>query len=151
FNLNFIPMEIKRKLFWSILLTIVSLLNGCSEFVETDLPPSQLTGKAVFSDKATATAAIANIYAGLRDKTLITGSSHGLSNLLGHYSDEMDYYGPGIGFIHNFNTHSILATNSEVATLWDSSYNLIYACNSLLEGLNGNTAIERFEIDQLNG
>lgn len=134
-----------------IALLALFLMVGCTDFVETELPPSQLTGKAVFSERSTATAALANIYAGLRDRTLITGSAHGIGNLLGHYSDELDFYGSGINWVYDFSTHSVLSTDSELLATWNQSYNLIYACNSLLEGLEGNGSIDLADRQQLQG
>lgn len=133
-----------------IIIWIV-FVAGCNEFVEIDLPPSQLLGHAVFADRATATSALGNIYSGLRDNTLITGNSHGIGDLLGNYSDEFEYYGNITGNTFNFFEHNILSTNSELSTLWDRSYNLIYACNSLLNGLDGNTAINKIDREQIQG
>jgi len=144
-------MKIRRTIYHLYLLVWSLLIPGCTDFVETDLPPSQLTGEAVFTDRATTTAALANIYAGLRSQTLITGGSRGIGNLLGHYADELDHYGDGIGTIYNFNIHSVLATEPELATLWNNSYNLIYACNSILEGLENNTSLSEMDREQLQG
>lgn len=144
-------MKIQRTLCRIYPLVWSLLIPGCTDFVETDLPPSQLTSEAVFTDRATATAALANIYAGLRSQTLITGGSRGIGNLLGHYADELEHYGDGIGSIYNFNIHSVLATEPELATLWNNSYNLIYASNSILEGLEDNTALSEMDREQLQG
>lgn len=144
-------MKIQRTLYHLYLLVWSLLIPGCTDFVETDLPPSQLTGGAVFTDRATATAALANIYARLRSQTLITGGSRGIGNLLGHYADELDHYGDGFGTIYNFYIHSVLATEPELATLWNNSYSLIYACNSILEGLEDNTALSEMDREQLQG
>src|SRR5690606_37347708 len=123
------------------LMSMSLIQSSCTEFVETELPSSQMTGQAVFSDQATATAALINIYSGLRDQTLISGNSHGLGDLLGNYTDELDFYGLATATTYSFNTHSIISTDSEVANIWNRSYNLIYSSNSLLHGLDGNTSI----------
>ena len=47
--------------------------------------------------------------------------------------------------------HSVLATEPELTTLWNNSYNLIYACNSILEGLEDNTALSEIDREQLQG
>jgi hypothetical protein len=132
-------------------MSLLLILTGCTDFVETELPPSQLTGQAVFGDRETAVAALSNIYAGLRDQTLITGNPNGISNLLGHYSDELEYNGSATGYVQDFSLHSILSSNSELAGLWNNSYNLVYACNSLLEGVGDNIEILRTDREQLEG
>ncbi|WP_108422362.1 RagB/SusD family nutrient uptake outer membrane protein [Flagellimonas amoyensis] len=142
----------KQRLMFRLYLTLwFPMIVGCTDFVEMELPPSQLTGEAVFNDYATATAALANIYASLRDQTLITGGSRGIGNILGHYADELDYYGSETAALYDFSIHSVLATNSEVATLWNDSYNLIYACNSILEGLEENTSLLEDQRVQIKG
>ena len=65
---------------------------GCSEFVEVDPPKNILISETVFNDPATIESALANIYYGLREQGMLSGSS-GLTTGLGIYSDELDYYG----------------------------------------------------------
>ena len=143
---------IKQRLLFKLYMTLwLPITVGCTDFVEMELPPSQLTGEAVFNDPATATAALANIYASLRDRTLITGGSRGIGNILAHYADELDYYGSETASLHDFTVHSVLATNSEVATLWNDSYNLIYACNSILEGLDERMSLPGGHRAQIKG
>jgi len=66
--------DIRKKLQLSFVL-IFSLLTflSCDNFVEVDLPNSQLTASAVFEEKTTANAAMTHVYAKMRDAGLFTG------------------------------------------------------------------------------
>lgn len=124
-------------------LMLTALLSvSCESYVDVELPKSQLTGEAVFGDRATVRAALNDIYAQLRDQVLLTGSTRGMGNLLGLYADEMDFYGsdgtPGTMFYQ----HSILATDATVGHWWEGGYNLIYAANALVEGLKESSDIQ---------
>jgi hypothetical protein len=106
---------------WLILLAIV--MNACDRFVDVDLPNSQLTANAVFEDKATANAAMTDVYSKIRDAGLLTGGSNGLSHLLGNYADELDFYGTpqnsAVPFYHN----TLVASDATVKDLWNNTYN----------------------------
>ena len=80
--------KIKLLLFISILS-----LTGCDSFVEVEVPTSQLTGSAVFENRATVNAAMVAVYAKLRDGGMLAGSSLGSGTCLGLYADELIYYG----------------------------------------------------------
>src|SRR5687768_4647758 len=77
-----------------VMLALLSLfLVGCEDFVEVSLPSSQLSSEAVFNDKATAEAAVTDIYAKMRSSGLLSGGTQGISASMGLYADELDYYG----------------------------------------------------------
>ncbi|MFD2907932.1 RagB/SusD family nutrient uptake outer membrane protein [Flavobacterium ardleyense] len=118
-----------------LVVSALCLLYSCDDFVSVDLPSNQLTGEAVFEDVATADAALAHIYAQLRHDVLVTGTSNGLSCLMGNYADELDYYSSGNLPALHFNQNNLLATNSTVGSIWKSTYNLIYASNAVIEGV----------------
>ncbi len=119
------------------LISAVLLLMSCDSFVEVDLPKSQLTRDAVFSDYTTANAAMADIYSKMRDTGMLTGNLYGLSVQLGNYADELVFYGTPSNATVSFYTNTVLPANSTTALLWNSSYNQIYAANAVLEGTEG--------------
>jgi len=130
-----------------LVIAMTACLYGCDSFTEVDLPGSQLTSPAVFRDKATATAAMTDIYSKIRDYGLLTGYPVGLSNQLGLYSDELDSYG---GSSLNFYNNNLVAAAPEIADWWNSSYNQVYAANAVAEGVQASpldTAVK----DQLLG
>jgi len=139
-----------RWMLWVLIIFCNSLVS-CESFVEVELPDSQIFGETVFSDPLTANAALSHIYAELRDNTLVTGTSRGISNLLGLYADEMEYYSSSRLAEEEFFLNNLLASNSSVATIWNGSYNLIFAANSVLEGVNNSTSLTKEERDQLRG
>lgn len=127
------------------------LIISCDSFVEVDLPKSQLTTVSVFEDNATATAALSDIYSKIRDKGLLTGNNTGLSNQLGNYTDELVSYGtptnPSLPFYNN----TLSPSTPALSELWNSTYNQIYAANSILEGVESNKNISEEQIKKLQG
>lgn len=143
------------KPFLSVRLNIVAglllLLSGCDSFVDVDLPSSQLTSSSVFDEKATANAAMTDVYAKLRDSGLLTGRASGMSIALGTYADELDYYGTSLADIQHFYNNSILSRNGAVAEWWSSSYNIIYCANTVYEGVSASQKLSQSDKDQLTG
>lgn len=126
-------------------------LISCDSFVDVGLPKSQLTNVTVFEDNATATAALTDIYAKIRDKSLLTGLSSGLSNQLGNYADELLCYSTPTNATYNFYNNILLNTNSSVADYWNLTYNQIYAANSIIEGTEKSTGLSLENKKQLQG
>lgn len=133
------------------LLCCIIFLNGCDNFVEVELPSSQLTAKTVFQDKATANAAMVSIYASMRDSGILTGSRTGMSNQIGNYADELVYYGTVTGSTVNFYNNSILPSNSDITNWWNTGYNQIYKANSIIEGVNVSPSLAVDDKNQLTG
>ncbi|MDR6843327.1 RagB/SusD family nutrient uptake outer membrane protein [Flavobacterium granuli] len=123
------------------------LITGCDSFTDVGLPASQLTAPAVFEDKATANAAMVDIYSKIRDNGLLTGSLSGLSSQLGLYADELTLYGGEVNFYNN----ALLPSGNEVGELWNSSYNQIYAANAVIEGVGNSVSLTAIDSDQLKG
>jgi hypothetical protein len=130
---------------------LLLLFGGCEDFLEVDLPEDRLTGTEVFNNEATANAALADIYNQLRDNTLLTGTNQGLSVLMGLYSDELDYYGSPGNAAYNFYNHTVIPSNSAVASLWNDSYSIIYSANAVMEGLKASTALTQEQKEPLLG
>lgn len=119
-----------------LLLTAITFyLGACESFTEVDLPQSQLTGPSVYEDAATATAALSDIYANLRDRGIVSGNAQGLSILMASYADELQVYSNN-SHVTNFYKHNVLGSDPTVSQLWSSSYSQIYAANALIEGLS---------------
>jgi len=132
-------------------ITIAFCVASCDSFVEVDLPNSQLTGEAVFETTATADAALLNIYARMRDRGMLSGNSAGMSNALGNYADELDFYGNASSPMFFFNSNSLVATNGTAADYWNNAYNQIYQANAVLEGVAGSTGIPQADKDRMRG
>jgi hypothetical protein len=132
-----------------ILLTVCMLLSSCDNFVEVDLTASQLTADAVFEDAVTAKAAMAGLYAKMRDSGPLTGNSTGISCQLGLYADEFDFYQQNA--VSNFYNNTLFAGDSGVSDIWNQSYNQIYTANAVMEGLNNSNSIAEADKKQLQG
>ena len=143
--------QIQVGLIAALIVIICLWLFSCDSFTETDLPKTQLIKTAVFQDVKTATAALSDCYAQMRDYGMISGNSDGLSSLLGNYADELTYYGVSDSPLQNFYSHTLLPSNSGVSVLWNSSYNQIYAANAIVEGVDNSTAITGDNRNRLKG
>ena len=100
---------------FQLIVGLFILFSGCDSFVDVELPSSQLTSSTVFDEKATANAAMTDIYSKLRDSGLLTGSATGMSIALGTYADELNYYGTSLAAIQNFYNNSVLPRNGVAA------------------------------------
>lgn len=132
---------------WLSLLVV----SACDSFVEVPPPDSQLNSGAVFADYTTATAAMKDVYAKMRDTGLLNGNLNGLTHLLGQYTDELTCHQNGIGTAEPFYTNTLTVTNTTVQELWSSAYSQIYAVNSVLEGVQNSTALSDHQKKQLTG
>ncbi len=126
-----------------VLLVLCSgiMFFSCEDFTEVDLPQTQLTGVTVYQDEVTATAALSDIYARIRENGVISGNVDGLSMLMGLYTDDLTYFGSGTSPMDSFYNHTIIPSNEYVLSLWTNSYSQIYAANAFLEGLSNSTDI----------
>jgi len=124
---------------------------SCTSFVEVDLPKSQLATSAVFEDYSTASAALLNIYANIRDKGIITGTGTGISNQLGNYADEIQSNESPTNPSINFYKNSLLPTNTVVSGYWNASYSQIYAANAIIEGIAKSKTLTAEQKKQLEG
>jgi hypothetical protein len=146
----------QKKLFHTVYILLLmgllsSLITACDNFTDVDLPSSQLTVVDVFENKATANAAMVDIYSKIRDHGLLTGYPSGLSSQLGLYSDELKFYGLSGTGQANFYNNSLLASDSEMSELWNSSYNQIYAANAVVEGVTKSVGLSPVDKAQLTG
>lgn len=123
--------------------------NSCDNFVEVDLPKSQLTSNAVFEDVETANAAMAGLYTKLRMNGILAGSTTGLSSMLGLYTDEFNYYQPNS--VSNLFNNSLTPGTPQISDIWNQSYNQIYTANSIIEGVQRSTSITQDQKNHLMG
>lgn len=136
-----------------IQLCFVALVSFCScdSFVEVNLPKSQLTSETVFEDYNTASAALTEIYAGIRDKGILTGGGLGISNQLGNYADEITSTTNPTNLSFYFYNNALLPTSTYVALYWNSAYNQIYAANAVMEGIQASKNLTLAQKNQLQG
>lgn len=107
----------------------------CDRFVEIAEPTDQISQTTVFKDKATALAAMADVYANLRSNSVLDGNTQGVHFLTDIYTDELATMSNLPGGFRSFYDLQVMASNSSVDQLWVSSYRNIYAVNNILEGV----------------
>ena len=130
------------------LFFIMVVAIACSEFVETKTPKNLLISETVFNDPVTVESALANIYYKMREQGMVSGS-FGLTTLMGIYCDELDYYSFDVNSSELYN-HNVTASNNILSEWWNNAYNLIYAANDIIAGVENSSSLssddeERFE------
>ncbi|BFO67406.1 RagB/SusD family nutrient uptake outer membrane protein [Chryseobacterium sp. KCF3-3] len=117
--------------------------------LEVETPSNQIGKDKVFADVQTANAALAGLYAGLRDNSPLSGES--LGAFLGVYTDDLDSYALTdtngvLALYHNQQTD----TNSTVYSVWSTAYQHIYAANAIIEGVRA-SALPGNEKNRIEG
>ncbi len=133
-------------------LTLTFLVFGataCTDFVEVDPPENTLISETVFEDASTVKAALADIYYKLREQGMVSGN-FGLNILMGSYSDELDYLGSTVEHLE-FYGHTIPASNNTILNWWGHTYNLIYAANDIIKGVDNSTALSVEDQEKFKG
>ncbi len=130
---------------------VIILLAGCSDFVDVDLPRDQLASESIFAEASTADAAIRDIYGKMRDNGLVSGGSSGLGNIMGLYTDELTYFGQPATPQEQFQNHSVLPIDPVISSWWNNAYSLIYAANSVIEGVENSQSLEVEDVERFKG
>ncbi|WHF51792.1 RagB/SusD family nutrient uptake outer membrane protein [Chryseobacterium gotjawalense] len=133
------------------ILGIATLLSGCSQFLEVDLPNNQLTKDLVFQDASLARAAMAGVYSSFDSSGFLSGASSGAAVFLGAYADELMSYQVSGTDISNCYQLSITPQVNTAKTLWSTTYSQIYAINSIIEGLEKSPSVDIATKNQLHG
>jgi len=117
-----------------ILAVFCLFLFSCEKILEVKTPSNQIGKDKVFMDVQTANAALAGLYAGLRDNSPLSGEA--LGPFLGVYTDDLDFYAltdtnGELALYHNQQTDN----NSTIYSIWSTAYQHIYAANAIMEGV----------------
>lgn len=118
-----------------IFLLTIFITVQCERFVEVPEPTDQISQSFVFKDKATAFAALADLYANLRSNSLLDGTTSGVNFLTGCYTDDLVTVSNQSTDFRSFYDLSLLSSNPAIDQIWTSSYKNIYAANNILEGV----------------
>src|SRR5688500_7081841 len=134
----------------SILICIHLLTaTGCEEFVQTDPPKNEIISESVFTNDATATAAIRGIYSLMMTNQSFTNGE--IERYTGLSSDELTNYSSN-QFQLEFFTNSLGSQNSNVENIfWREAYKYINNANGILEGLSKFDKIPAAKREQLEG
>ncbi len=134
-----------------ILIAGLVCVTSCDDFVNIEIPQNQLVAEGVFEERTTATAAMIAIYSRLRDAGVLSGSATGVSNLMGQYADELNFYGSSQSQVQPFFNNAVLPTQSAIQNLWNDSYKQIYSANAVIEGVTKAIALPETDKKQLKG
>lgn len=132
----------------SLLFLTITFIS-CSDFIEVDPPKNLLVSQTVFEDPATVESALANIFFKMREQGMVSGN-FGVTASLGTYSDELQYYGFDPSY-NEFYNHTITAANGTLLTWWTNAYNLIYAANDIIVGVDNSTSLTGEDADVFKG
>jgi hypothetical protein len=130
-------INIKLKYFYTLLLPLSAMFAGCEKMVEASNPTNELRSANVFASNGTAESAGAGMYSSLYwSKQLFQSSLSGITGICG---DEMKYL-RNTNFDQYMN-NVILPDDNNVLQMWTEFYSSIYQANSVMEGVNGSTAV----------
>lgn len=137
-----IVIKYKTYRWWLFFLLFTT---ACSDLLEVPSPTNQLDANAVFTDSASANAAIAGVYSFLHNYNMIRASAFRdvVSDIGGKLSDE---YRPFVNAqVDQFYQNSLLQQNSIVSNIWADVYKSIYFANNILNrDLEGSSISNQF-------
>ena len=116
------------KIFY-LLFLLAFTLASCKKLIEVNTPQNQLTTDKVFADTASATAAVVNIYSIFNNH--LDGD---FNKYVSVYTDELNDPSSSPDEAQ-FNASRLATTNGVVSNQWSYSFNIIYACNQVIEQL----------------
>jgi hypothetical protein len=134
-------------------LSVIAVLS-CEDFVQVGLPKTVVARETVFTDAATATAAISKVYGEmLREGFASEGRTDGINFVGGFCADELNFIStsPNTQHYNQFYNNSISPNNLSVSSLWGHGYYFIYLANAIIEGLEDSKGISPSLITQLKG
>jgi hypothetical protein len=122
------------------------IFTSCKKYVDPGQPATQLTSSSLFSNDATATAAILAAYTMMEAQATISywNQNTGLS------ADELLTRSTSPTYLDIVN-NNLTPDNSLVSTHWTHSYSYIYQANAILEGVEKSTTISSVVKKQLEG
>lgn len=133
-------------------ILFLGALLSCEDLVEVDAPSNQLGTEQVFEDVQTANAALAGLYAELRDQSVISGAGYYTAGTLaGSYADELDCYISDQNKVLDIYLNQQHETNTVIASVWETAYGQIYYANSVIYGAEHATALTDDDRASLRG
>lgn len=138
--------------FIKYILTIIAIYSqfSCENFVEVDNPDQKIVSESVFSNDQTATRAVIGIYNELFDSDFSSGGFRSVTMLGSLSSGEFQTSTLNNEMIE-FEENEITVDNSYNLGLWSSAYNIIYMCNSVIDGLDKYNGVSTEIQDKLKG
>lgn len=139
-----------QKIAWAGMLSILTSCFSCEKMLDVETPENQIDKEMVFEDVQTANAAIAGLYAGIRDNSMIAGNQSG--PVLGTYTDDLENHAvtTANGIIDIYRNQHI-ENNNVIYSSWSSNYQQVYTANAILEGLESSQALPQSQKERIKG
>lgn len=119
--------------------------------VDLDPPSNQLIREEVFADEETVESAMTGIYNQLFQLDYSNGYRSSITTLAGLSADNIENISTSNISRMEFQEHEISLDNTDNLNIWSSAYNMIYATNSFLEGLQNSEDIAPDFRQQMEG
>jgi hypothetical protein len=129
--------NIRNYIITILFLSITSIIS-CEKILEVDIPQNQIDRNLVFADTQTANAALAALYSGVRDNSILAGDEIGV--FMSIYTDDVDCYATtATNGVYELYKNQLISSNPSIYTVWANTYQQIYLANSILEGAQNST------------
>jgi len=126
-------------------------LTSCRKFVEIDPPKTSLVKKTVFTNDATATAAIIDVYAKMIFSGYANGTFSGISYNAGLAADELDLFATRSADILYANNNLTPSEGTLNSNFWGNMYQQIFRANAILEGLDNSVGLSNVVKTRIEG
>ncbi|MNU15315.1 SusD family protein [compost metagenome] len=135
---------------WGAAIVFTWTAVSCEKILDVETPENLIDHSKVFEDVQTSNAALAGVYAGTRDNSLLAGDRSGM--LLGVYADDLDSYAiSSVNSTYDLYKCTHLANNAMVGTAWTGSYQQVFYANAVLEGIEDAVKIPVAERNRIKG
>ena len=141
--------ELKYNYFFIIISFLSFYITSCESFLEIDPPKDKLVFETVYKDSSLVESALANIYYKMREQGMVSGRI-GLSTSMGLYTDELNYIGDSDVRLRLEN-HNVTAEHTTISSWWSHAYNLIYAANDIIKGVENSGTLSVEDKERFKG
>lgn len=141
---SFAPSGIPHRLYFSYILLFIFLGGftvSCKKLIEIPPPEGTITATQVFETEAVAVAAMAGVYHAMINANGTNFSNGVITIWTGSSSDEFRFFFSN-SVNNQFLNNNLTASNARIqGNFWANGYSIIYATNSIIDGLRASTGI----------
>lgn len=120
-------------------LVFLSLVqSSCKKFLEIEPPYNSLVPITVFKSDDIATSSVLGVYSTMSMLGFASGDSGSIGVLAGLTADEYNGHNAALALLQS---NQLTPDDAAIKNLWINCYNKIYACNSILEGLEASNTL----------
>jgi hypothetical protein len=138
-----------KRIFNILAIALFVNLSACKKFVQVGDPKDELASATVFTNDATATAAVVGIYSDMNAYNYQFANV--LTSFLGSMSADDFAYAATFANFDEFKNNAISPGNPYVSTLWAQPYDFIYRANVIIEGASASTNLSPAVKNQVLG